>query len=313
MIGINNIGIFIPNNRISNDEKCAKFECDINFLQERIGVSKISRKENNIKTSDLCVRAFNNLQQKENIELGKIDLVVVVTQNPDTKIPHTASIVAYKIGLNNKAPLACFDISLGCSGYPYALRIVKSFMEDNNLETGLLFTADPYSEVVSDDDKNTSLLFGDAATVTLLTNSPKWKIGKFTFGTLPQNFMDLNTFGEHLEMNGRSIFNFAATHVPKDIKTAQELNNINNEEVDLYLFHQGSKFIVDTLIRRIGLPAEKVPFDIQEYGNTVSSSLPILLEKHLTRSDLKNILISGFGVGLSHSTGFITRIGASHD
>jgi 3-oxoacyl-[acyl-carrier-protein] synthase III len=105
-----------------------------------------------------------------------------------------------------------------------------------------------------------------------------------------------------LSMNGRGIFNFAARYVPADVKKLLQKSNLKIEDIDKFIFHQGSKYIVDTLTKRIGIDNHKVIFDISDYGNTVSSSIPIILEKILHDAGNKYVFISGFGVGLSWSS-----------
>ena len=116
------------------------------------------------------------------VDRSEIDALVVVTQNPDRNIPHVSAIVHGALGLPTQC--ACFDISPGCSGFVYALSVFQDFMEANGMKKGLLFTADPYSMVVGPNDNNTSLLFGDAASVTLVSDSPRLVSGMVTFGTL---------------------------------------------------------------------------------------------------------------------------------
>ena len=303
MIGIKNIGTYIPEKKISNFDRKEEFEIDDNFIVEKIGIQSVSRKEEEEETSDLCVKAFNALMEKEDLNIEDLDIVVVVTQNPDYNLPHTAAVVHKKLNLPES--VASFDISLGCSGFVYGLAAIESFMEMHGMENGLLFTADPYSKIIDPKDKNTTLLFGDAATVTWIGNNPIFNSGKFTFGTIGDSYEEL-ICTDDLYMNGRSIFNFAARYVPKDVEKVLELNSKNKDKIDTFIFHQGSKKISDTLIRRVGLEESKVPFDATTYGNTVSSSIPIILEKFLDTNH-KNILICGFGVGLSWASTILTK------
>jgi 3-oxoacyl-[acyl-carrier-protein] synthase-3 len=210
-----------------------------------------------------------------------------------------------KLGLPEDC--AAFDISLGCSGYVYGLAVIESLMTSANMKHGLLFTADPYSKVIDEDDKNTSLLFGDAATVTYISEDPVFVSGRFTFGTRGKDFEYLICRDRRLSMNGREIINFVLRTVPVDVKRVLELNNLEIENIDRFLLHQGSKYMVDYLIKRIRLPKEKTPYVIKDYGNTVSSSIPIMLKPLLLEQTVKTILISGFGVGLSWASGILTR------
>jgi 3-oxoacyl-[acyl-carrier-protein] synthase-3 len=305
-IGITEIGIYIPDNYIEYDEHINKFDLADDFLEKKIGTKKVSRKFENQNTSDLCVKAFESLKLKINIGLD-IDCLILVTQNPDSNgIPHTSSIIHKKLGI--KENCAVFDVSLGCSGYVYGLSIMKSFMQCNNFSRGLLFTCDPYSNIVDMNDKNTSLLFGDAATVTFLTSNPKLLIEDSIFASRGNEGDVLNNDSGILEMDGRSVFNFSATEIPNQVKLLIERNNLILDDIDVFLFHQGSKFILDTLQRKLNIDKIKVPTNISFQGNTVSSSIPILLEENLNNLKYNRILISGFGVGLSWASAILNRV-----
>ena len=303
MIGINQIASYIPREYDSNFDRKTEFEIDDAFIKNKIGVYRVSRKAEAEETSDMCVKAFRVLQTKTLIPIENVDAIIVCTQNPDGNgIPHTSATVHAK--LEGPEDCAAFDIALGCSGYVYALSIAKGFMEANGMKTGLLFTADPYSKIINPADKNTTLLFGDAATVTLLSDSPAnnsalWHPTRFLFGTHSKSGLALHNSNGRLEMNGRAIYTFAATAVPAQVKKLLRSVNLGPEAIDLFLFHQGSKYIIDTLCKRMCLPSDKVPNNLQTQGNTVSSSIPLLFEHYLHRGDLNKIVLSGFGVGLS--------------
>jgi len=311
MIGIRYISSYIPERYESNFDKKNQFEIDDDFIINKLGVLRVSRKLADEETSDMCVKAFHALRAKTSVSPAEIDCVIVCTQNPDAHgLPHTSAIVHGKLG--GREDCASFDISLGCSGYVYGLSIAKSFLESNGFKKGLLFTADPYSKIINPSDKNTALLFGDAASVTLLSESTvddvSWFPVKFLFGSLGKNGNALQNFNGYLEMNGRAIFNFSAVSIPVQIKELLKSVGIIINEVDLFLFHQGSKYIIDTLQRRMNLPPEKVPCNLPRQGNTVSSSIPMLLENYLERENLNKIVLSGFGVGLSWASCLIQRI-----
>lgn len=307
MIGISEIGVHIPERRVSNLERLDEFAVTEEFVRDKIGVIKRALKEPDQKASDLCVKAFESLKSKKDFDLGDIDCCVVVTQNPDFNIPHTSAIVHGALGLPERC--ACFDISLGCSGYVYALSVIMGFMQSNGFSKALLFTADPYSQVVSPSDKNTALIFGDAASVTLLEEGAGLTPVGFEFGTRGKDYKQLINKDEALYMNGRAVFNFTATTIPPCVDSLLGRLSLSKHDIVRWYFHQGSKYIVDTIKDRLGLPSEKVAFDMYEYGNTVSSSIPILLETEI--SDLKTddkVVISGFGVGLSWASAVLKKI-----
>jgi len=307
MIGINNIGCYIASERISNLEKTEKHGVTHDFIAEKIGIASVARKKPAEKASDLCVLAYDDLVERvANSALDDIEFLCVCTQNGDYQLPQTSAIVQTKLGISKNC--AAFDISLGCSGYVYSLHIAKSFMDACGLKKGLLFTSDPYSEIIDPNDKNTDLLFGDGATATLLTDNPVFDLGNGVFETDGKMFEHLiKRDNEKLVMNGRGIFNFAMTHVPEIVTRCLNANALRKEGIDFFLFHQASKYIIDNLRRRIKLEQEKVPFLIKEYGNIVSSSIPIALREYLDKTDKINILICGFGVGLSIASSILRR------
>ena len=154
------------------------------------------------------------------------------------------------------------------------------------------------------------LLFGDAATVTLLKNVDRSHVGwipkSFCFATKGKDGSALNNRGEYLFMNGRAIFNFAMMNIPQQIKRLLDASRLTYQDIDLFLFHQGSKFIVDQLCKNMKLPLAKVPVKLAQFGNTVSSTIPLLLQDYLLSDSLKRIILSAFGVGLSWASCLLT-------
>jgi 3-oxoacyl-[acyl-carrier-protein] synthase-3 len=176
-------------------------------------------------------------------------------------------------------------------------------MQGNQMKCGLLFTADPYSKVINPNDRNTSLLFGDGATCTLISDSPRYTVGKTLYQTSGSmcHAIEVEKESRHLCMDGNQVFRFVAVNVPRQIEKCLHLNGRNLDEVDLLLVHQGSKYIVETLAKSLQISFEKMPFKAEKVGNTVSSSLPLMLADYLA-CKYQCILLSGFGVGLSSAT-----------
>ncbi|HFB66071.1 MAG TPA: ketoacyl-ACP synthase III [Aeromonadales bacterium] len=306
MIGIEAIGCYIPQNRIDNNNRIAEFDLDENFLIQKIGMQHLAVKDSGEETSDLCVKAFKDLQNKTSIQTEQLDCIVVCTQNPDGHgLPHTSAIVHEKLDLSDHC--AVFDISLGCSGFVYGMSIIQGFMQANGFEKGILFTADPYSKIIDKQDKNTSLLFGDGASATLISNTPKWKTGRFLFGSYGKSHPAIKINEDNkLTMNGRAVFNFSAITVPNNIADMLALNALTIDDVEYFALHQGSRFIIDTLRRKLKVDEQKLPFLATDYGNTVSSSIPLILGG-LDKS-YKTIVIAGFGVGLSWASTVLFEI-----
>jgi len=304
MLGISEIAHYIPEARLYNKDQQDAFGVDANFLEEKLGVLARSIKGPSEKTSDLCVKAFERLVEKRPIDPTSIDAIVVVTQNPDYPLPHVSAILQDKLGLNLSC--ACFDISLGCSGYVYGLSVLQAFLGANGMKRGLLFTADPYSAVIDPSDKNTAMIFGDAASVSLIEENPLWITGKFSFGTAGARHRSLIVENGKLSMNGRDIFSFAAVQVPQDLKKMLANNGSSIAETDYFVLHPGSKFIVDTIAQRLALRPDQYGINIRNFGNTVSSAVPISLENVIHGSS-RTIALAGFGVGLSWSSTLLRK------
>ncbi|MGZ8406429.1 MAG: 3-oxoacyl-ACP synthase III family protein [Caulobacteraceae bacterium] len=305
-IGISAIGSYLPEGRIDLIARRGDYGVETEFLKDKSGFTAVRRKAADEETSDLCVKAFEALTAKRPIDIQTIDCIVVCTQNPDGKgLPHTSSVVHAKL----KAPETCaaFDISLGCSGYVYGLAVVKAFMEANGLKCGLLFTADPYSKVIDETDKNTAILFGDAAAVTLLDGQPVWAIGPAKVRSAGASGAAIQTGADSvLRMNGRAVFTFSATKVPALIKDLLEEQGLTPAGIDTFLLHQGSKFIVDTVRAALGVSDQAAPFEAGEIGNSVSSTIPLMLESRLDGQE-KRLVLAGFGVGLSWAAMLLER------
>ena len=305
---LTDIAGYIPTGRVDNLARLAELETDEDFLRTKIGTTVVTRAEGE-STADLCVRAFEQLAATSGISASDLDALVVVTQNPEGHgIPHTSAIVQGRIGARDEC--AAFDLSLACSGWVYGVSVLESFMQAHGLRAGVLLTCDPYSGIIDPADRNTALLFGDAAAATLLRADAKggWKLGRFRFATRGAGFEALQNRTGRLEMDGRGIFNFSATVVPDQIRAVAGDAGLTLDDIDLFLFHQGSKFIVETLGKRLGVPATKVPVALHDLGNTVSSSIPLAFMPYLRRPELRRVLVSGFGGGLSWATGLLERV-----
>ena len=307
MIGIRSIASYIPEGRVDNIAQAERFGRDAEFVQNKLGTTTLAIKADDEETSDLCVGAVQNLLAKNaDLKLEDVQALVVVTQNGDAEgLPHTSAIVQHKLGLPTHA--ACFDVSLGCSGYVYGLYVLKGFMQAAGLKNAILVTADPYSKIVDRADRMTTLLFGDAATATWMTEDPVWELGPARFGGDGGGAEYLVVKDGHFHMNGRQVFNFASLKIIPHMQEVLDELNLSFDDVDSICLHQGSGAIVDAIAKRLGDNGSKVIKDMFGAGNTVSSSIPMLLEHYAFNNDWRNTLLSGFGVGLSWGSALLVR------
>ena len=266
-----------------------------------------------------------------NVELkSRTDLIVTVTQTPDYRIPHNSARLAHVLGLPNS--VASFDLSLGCSGYVYGVVATLGFLSTSGLKNAVLVTCDPYSRIIDPADRDTNSVFGDAATATWIsTDSEGGNILALEFGTdgagweaivvkgggaaepflataggLPAREGAM-TDGARLHMQGRAVFNFVNTRVPQSIRTCLDKAGLTIDDIDYFALHQGSIYMLDAMANRVGIPGEKLLKNMATYGNTVSSTIPLLLEELASTGRLKGkkVLLSGFGVGLSWATSIV--------
>lgn len=305
MIGISLISSYLPEKRIDNMARAGSLGSTPEQIRNRIGFEQLSMKDASENTLMLAEQALKRLFEQGSVTPSDVEALVVVTQNPHRNIPHVSAELHGRFALPDHC--ACFDISLGCSGYVYALSILRALMVEQGIKHAVLVTADPYSTIIDPTDKNTTLLFGDGATATLLSIDAPLKIGQFLFGTQGKHADELACQNGVLYMNGRSVFNFAASMVPPHIRQIVEKHGLTLEHIDCFLVHQGSRYIVDTIADRLSIPHDKMPFLATHYGNTVSSSIPLMLEKYLNDAQCTHIVLCGFGLGFSWASTLLTR------
>lgn len=275
--------------------------------------------------SDLAVKAVTNLFNTYDLNASTIEFVIVVTQSPDYILPTTACMLQDRIGL--KKSVGALDINLGCSGYIYALSVARGLITSRASKNVLLITADTYSRYIHPLDKSTRTLFGDAATATFIDQQNIDDIMRFTFGTDGSKYDKLIVPAsgfkmpktdqtklavedkdgyirslENLYMDGVGIFNFTLEIIEPLVYETLEKNQLSKEDIDLFVFHQANKFMLENVRQSLEIPRDKFYVNMEYVGNTVSSSIPIALKMAEVEGRLKKgmkVLVAGFGVGLS--------------
>ncbi len=306
-LGIKDIQYYLPPKKWKNVLFSKKFKVTDRFIKNKIGFSKLSKMELNLKTSDLAIKSIKKMFKKFPNLKNKLDCLILITQNPDSNIPHTSAIIHQKLGLQSNCII--FDVSLGCSGFVHGLSIIKSFMIMNKFKNGILVTSDPYSKIIDKNDRETAMIFGDASATTLISSeNPSYELKNFDFGTESNlNSALITDKNGVLRMNGRKIFSFVMNKIPNSVEKILKKEKKKLGQIDTFIFHQGSKFVLDSLTAALNIEKKKIIFDSKNYGNTVSSSIPIILSKKKFLKS-KYIICSGFGVGLSWATTLLKRI-----
>tara|TARA_Y200000002_G_scaffold377651_1_gene383619 strand:- start:17184 stop:18137 length:954 start_codon:yes stop_codon:yes gene_type:complete len=257
---------------------------------------------------ELAVEAAKKL----NSQLDDIDLLVFVTQSPEYILPTTACIAQDRLGLSKN--IAAFDINLGCSGYIYALSVVGSLMEANQASKALILCGDTYNKYISINDRTSRPLFSDAGSATVISISEgESKLGPFIYGTDGSGADSLivrnsaskieSTKTSDLYMNGAEVLLFTMANVPSGSEQLLDKASMSINDVDYFLFHQASKVVMSNIVRKLNLSEEKFLTNYQDFGNTVSCTIPILLKQKIDAGIIKRghkLMMFGFGVGLSY-------------
>ena len=296
---------------------------DARFIK-KIGV-KSRRIVTNESAGDLALKAAEKLFTEYNIDRHETDFILLCTQHPDYQMPHTAAQIQDKLGL--KKSVGTMDIALGCSGYVYGLAVAKSFIETGLAKKILFLTSSVYTKYINVKDTSTRPLFGDGATATWLEGGDSESLKAFVFGSdgsrydkliipvggsknpprdNPEVFStdDNKNYRSNYEvfMDGMAITYFTLREVPKLVDDVLIKANLTRADLDYCIFHQANKFMMTYLRDKAGL--NDVPFhnDITNTGNIVSGSVPLAIEQVIKNSgaaNLKNVMLAGFGVGLS--------------
>jgi 3-oxoacyl-[acyl-carrier-protein] synthase-3 len=325
---IKNISYYLPEKILSNELIHEEFpEWDIHKISSKTGINSRHISAVDEFTSDMAFEAASKLFSEHNIDKSKIDFLLLCTQSPDYFLPTTACILQDKLGL--KTTVGALDFNLGCSGYVYGLSLAKGLIAGGMANNILLITSETYSKFIHPKDKSNKTIFGDAAAATLISSEDGlFEIGDFIFGTdgsgagnlivknggirntVQDNVDVIDEYGNvrndnNLYMNGSEIFNFTSESVPNLTKAILDKTSLTIETVDLFIFHQANKYILNHLRKKIGIPDDKFFIAMEHCGNTVSSTIPIAISEALTTNrfgSCKNIILSGFGVGYSWAT-----------
>jgi len=317
------ISYYVPETIVSNADIVKDFP---DWSEQKISV-KIGIKQRYISkeltAGDMAERAANKLFEEYNIDRSTIDTIILCTQSPDHFLPTTACILQDKLNLPTN--IAAFDFNLGCSGFVYGLGIAKGLITAGIAKNILFLTSESYNKYIHPKDRGNRALFSDAAAATLISTNGILNINDFVFGTDGKGAKNLiveNGCSRHpdksgieidpenevlqspdyLYMNGSEIFNFTLEAVPLLTEQVLARNSLKQEDVDLFIFHQANKHMLKFIRQAISIPEEKFYMCLEDFGNTISSTIPIAIYHALKNKDIKSgntIMIAGFGVGYS--------------
>ena len=324
MAYIKAISYYFPERIVTNEELLKEFpEWSVDKVAAKVGVNYRHVAAGNETATDLAEKAARKLFQEYGISPNEIDFILLCTQSPDYFLPSSACILQDRLSIPTSA--GAFDYNLGCSGCIYGLAVAKGLIAAGIAKNVLLLTAETYNKYLHPSDKSNRSIFGDGAAACLVSTDGFAEIGEFALGTdgsgannlivktggarqkLPTGASATDDEGhtwydDYLYMNGGAIFNFTLDAVPAMMLEILSKNKLQKEDVDYYVFHQANKFMLNTIRKVCVLPKDKFYVNLENTGNTVSSTVLIGLKDCIDKGTISSgmkVMCAGFGVGLS--------------
>lgn len=249
--------------------------------------------------STLAQEAAERALEDAKIDKSQIGLLITATTSPDTTVPSVSCLVQERMGL--PSGMIAFDLNAACSGFVYALEVACALMKDLHIEYALVVGAEELSRILDFDDRSTAVLFGDGAGAAVITLSKDCR-SCFTLGAAGDGKAIAAPYGGSVTMEGRKVFRFAVTTIPKILTELEEMSAVSMEEVDYIVCHQANERIIEHVREKLGLPYEKFFRNLQNYGNTSAASIPLALaemkEGGLITAGTR-LFCAGFGAGLT--------------
>ena len=307
-------GSCLPEKIVTNDFLSTIVDTSDEWISSRTGIRQrhIAVEET---TASMSTEAGRRALESAGVKAEDLDLIIVATCTPDTLGPNTACLVKTELGAVNSV---AFDISAACSGFVFALNMVDAYMQAGVHKTALVIGAETLSRIVDWSDRSTCVLFADGAGAAVVRAAEHGVIASTqrSDGTrggaiYVKNRENYNPFVteqkpmDYLYMDGGEVFKFAVKKVPQSIMQTLEAANLTTEDIDWYLFHQANARITATIAKRLKVPNEKIPMNVDKCGNTSAASVAILLDEVNRKGMLKKgdkLMLAGFGSGLTWGT-----------
>ena len=318
---IKDIAYYLPDTILTNEQIAREFpEWSAEKVASKVGITERHIAAADETATDMAYQAAERLFD-QGVDRECIDFVLLCTQSPDYFLPSSACILQDRLGLSKNC--GAFDFNLGCSGYEYGLAVAKGLIVAGIAHNILLLTSETYTKYLHVQDKGNRTIFGDGASATWVSTEGFAEIGEVVVGTDgsgaenlivrslgaknkalmndAQSDEDGNLVsGDHLYMHGGNVFNFTADVVPDMVEKLLKKSGLQQDDVNLWVFHQANKYMINYLRKLLDIDKDKFYIFMEKVGNTVSSTIPIALCEARKENRLHgNILLAGFGVGLS--------------
>lgn len=318
----------VPANAVKTADYDIFTQEEADIFDNTVGIKNRYIAPDDICTSDLCFDAAERLIAALGWEKESIDVLIFASVTGDYKTPPTSGILQHRLGLPNSTFV--LDVPMGCCGSLYAVNVAGNLLSSGTARRALLLVGDTALRMGSMKDKSRVPLFGDSGTAMALEYDTSAEPIVMDFNTLGSGYEALMTphggfrhpiteasfveedFGNGIVrapkdtlINGMDVFAFAISRPPISIKKLMEKYSLDTDNVDYFLIHQANKLIVDRIVKKLKLPLEKVPYDLQEFGNLGGASVPMLMSYSIPEqlsSKPLTLLCSAFGLGLTWAT-----------
>ncbi|MFH1406773.1 MAG: beta-ketoacyl-ACP synthase III [Candidatus Omnitrophota bacterium] len=313
-VGIIGVGMAVPRKIVTNADLEKMVDTSDEWITTRTGIRQRRIVEKGQVTSDLAAEAAKKALKEAKLKAHDIELLIIGTITPDRQMPSTACIVQEKLGAKKAI---CFDISAACAGFIFALSIAKAFIESGAYKNALVVGAEVLSSVVDWKDRSTCVLFGDGAGAAVVAPVRRGGIlstylscdgTKAAFLEIPAGGCKLpaSTFTIEgklhcIKMRGSEVFKIAVRAMIEACEKALSLSKLKTGDVDFLIPHQANLRIIDAMVKRLGIPKEKVVINLDRYGNMSSATTPVALCESIKAGKIKKgdiILMVAFGAGL---------------
>lgn len=316
----------LPEGILTNAEIARDFpEWTEEKIEKKIGIKQRHIVRNGETASDIAIGAAEKLFAETGFDREQIDYLIFVSQSPDYHLPTTACIIQTKLGLSHN--LTVLDINLGCNGFVAGLSVAKAVVVAGQAKNVLLLTGETYSKYMHERDKSNRTIFGDGAAATLVSTEGIAEIGEFVIGTdgegaenlivktggarqpEPANDLKFDEFGnprssDNLYMDGPAILNYSLDSIPQLVADVLEKNGVTMDDIDLHVYHQANIFLANLERRKLRIDKEKYYCNIENVGNTVSSTIPIGLRMAMDDGSLKSgMKVLSVAQGLGYTWG----------
>ena len=295
---ITGTGSYVPSNFMDNFDLSNIVDTNDAWIQERTGIIR-----RHISTDDTTIsmasKAADQAIKNAGISPNDIDLILVATMSPQAVLPCTACEVQKSIQADQAT---CFDLNAACSGFLYAYNTAQAYIASEVYKTVLVIGTETLSNLVDWKDRGTCILFGDGAGAVVLSATEESVYSTVTHSDGQKKDALTCDLGSVIKMNGQEIFKFAVKQIPICIQELLEKNHLAVSDITYFVLHQANKRIIEAVAKRLHVDLEHFPMNLQEYGNTSSASIPILLhemnEKNMLHRGDK-VIMAGFGAGLT--------------